>query len=384
MTFAYSARRNIVSLLLCITLGSFTTNALSTTVQTEAKAELTVIEKMIRAVSSRLGYARSERDIAEKKLRTTEIAIGRLAKESREIEFERRKQQKQLKELRRQRNRKTKELAMQRRDLARQILFSYAMGRQDYLKIFLNQEDPSKMARVLTYYRYFNRARAEQINETRLRLDRLGILEQEIDRKTLLLDELKRTKEQAGRNLKKLFERRKAVVAKIEGEISRDDRQLARLEQNKNRIEGLITNIRRESKPFENKKPFRNLRGRLEWPTVGLLLNDFGAKRDVGGLRWQGVRIAANTGQPVRAISHGRVVFADWLRGFGLLLIIDHGNGYMSLYGQNQSLYKQPGEQVETGEVIAGVGNSGAQGADGLYFEIRHQGRPRNPALWCR
>nr|VFK03448.1 MAG: Septal ring factor EnvC, activator of murein hydrolases AmiA and AmiB [Candidatus Kentron sp. H]VFK03792.1 MAG: Septal ring factor EnvC, activator of murein hydrolases AmiA and AmiB [Candidatus Kentron sp. H]VFK06801.1 MAG: Septal ring factor EnvC, activator of murein hydrolases AmiA and AmiB [Candidatus Kentron sp. H] len=339
---------------------------------------------MIRALSSRLGYARSKRDAAQEKLRATELAIGRLATEFRRIENGLRKQQKQLASLRRERDEKTAALVAQREALARQIRFSYAMGRQDYLKIFLNQENPYELARVLTYYGYFNRARAERIEATRQDLARLDVLEGAIDQETTALQGLKQAKEKVRGNLKALLDRRRRVLAKLAKEITRDDQRLARLKQNKDRLEKLITGIRRKLKSFDHHKSFRGLKGELEWPTVGPLLNRFGAKRDPGGMRWQGVRIAARSGRPVRAISRGRVVFADWLRGFGLLLIIDHGDGYMSLYGHNQSLYKQSEDWVESGDIIASVGNSGGNAENSLYFEIRHQGHPQDPAIWCK
>lgn len=130
--------------------------------------------------------------------------------------------------------------------------------------------------------------------------------------------------------------------------------------------------------------PFLTLRGRLQWPSRGKLTTRYGSARKVGKLKWQGVNIKAPEGTEVHAISHGRVAFSDWLRGFGLLTIIDHGDGYMSLYGGNQSLFKEVGDWVEAGEVIAGVGNSGGRKNSALYFEIRHNGKPTNPLKWCR
>ncbi|MBT8420586.1 MAG: peptidoglycan DD-metalloendopeptidase family protein [Gammaproteobacteria bacterium] len=378
-------KRNIVALALCVALGAFATHAQpSTTTQEEAEAELTAIQKMMRALSSRLGYARSKRDTAEEKLRAAELAIGRAATQSRKIDNGLEEQQRQLEALRRQRDEKTKALVMQRDDLARRIRLSYAMGHRDYLKIFLNQENPSTLARILTYYRYFNQARAEQIEATRLQLEQINVLEEGIDRKTLHLQELKHTKKKAREKLKRLFEQRKTVLTGLTREISQGNQRLARLKQNKDRLEKLITDIQQSSKSRGYHRAFRNLRGNLEWPTVGVIMNDFGAKRGLEEMQWQGVKIAAKAGRPVRAIAIGEVVFADWLRGFGLLLIIDHGDGYMSLYGHNQSLHKQSGELVQPGEVIASVGNSGGNVEEGLYFEIRHQGYPQNPALWCR
>lgn len=311
--------------------------------------------------------------------------MGRSTKKFRKMEKELEEQQRQLEELRHRRDAETKALVMQRDDLAHRIRLSYAMGRQDYLKIFLNQENPSRLARVLTYYRYFNRARADQIETTRLRLEHIDGLEAEIDEKTASLTKLIRTQEKARDNLERLARQRKAVLAGLAQDIIRDDQRLARLKRNKGRLERLVSDIRQHAKfSYGYHKPFRQLKGHLKWPAIGLIMNEFGAKRDLGGLTWQGVLISAKAGRPVRSIAHGQVVFADWLRGFGLLLIVDHGDGYMSLYGHNESLHKQKGADISPGEVIASVGNSGGRDEAGLYFEIRHQGRPRNPALWCQ
>jgi septal ring factor EnvC (AmiA/AmiB activator) len=130
--------------------------------------------------------------------------------------------------------------------------------------------------------------------------------------------------------------------------------------------------------------PFASLQGKLKWPAQGRMVHHFGAYREQGALRWNGVLIAAPPGSPVRAVHHGRVVFADWMRGFGNLIIVDHGGGYMSLYGHNESLLKGPGDWVRGGETLATSGNSGGQSQAGLYFEIRHKGTPVNPARWCR
>jgi septal ring factor EnvC (AmiA/AmiB activator) len=132
----------------------------------------------------------------------------------------------------------------------------------------------------------------------------------------------------------------------------------------------------------DGQQPFHSRKGKLRWPARGRLAQRFGAPRS-GGLRWRGVMIEAQEGGEVRAVSQGRIAFSDWMRGFGLLLIIDHGDGYMSLYGHNQTLYKEVGEWVDTGEVVALLGASGGRTESGLYFEMRHKGRPINPVHWC-
>jgi len=377
-------QRNIIVLILCIAVGIFPASADSTVTQQDAETELTGIQKMIRLLSSRLSSARSKKNTVQEQLQKAELAIGELVTELRKIEGRRQRQQKQLKNLRRQREEQNKALLAQRQDLARQIRTSYAMGRQDYLKILLNHEDPSALARTLTYYGYFNQARAARIEAIRSQIERIHTLKGEIDRETTVLEGLKRAKIKAKSSMEEHSRKRKDALAKLSLEIARDDQRLAYFQQDKNRLEKLINKLKQAFTHFPNQQPFYKRRGHLHWPTAGPIRHDFGTKRSLGNLTWQGVLIAAKAGQPIHAISHGRVIFADWLRGFGLLLIIDHGNGYMSLYGHNQSLYKEAGDLIQPGEVIASVGNSGGNTENGLYFEIRHQGFPQNPAYWCR
>jgi len=176
------------------------------------------------------------------------------------------------------------------------------------------------------------------------------------------------------------------LLADLHRTISGQGQELERLRENEHRLESLLEELRAQPAPDMTQEviAFDELKGRLPWPARGSLASKFGTPRKSGALKWQGVIIAAAGGQDVTAISRGRVVYADWLRHFGLLLIIDHGNGYMSLYGHNQSLFKERGDWVEAGETIASVGDSGGHAETGLYFEIRRRGTPVNPVQWCR
>nr|VFK52755.1 MAG: Septal ring factor EnvC, activator of murein hydrolases AmiA and AmiB [Candidatus Kentron sp. TC] len=372
-----------ILLILCIATGT-SESAHSSTTQEDAETKLTLIHKMIRTLSSRLTDARSEQDTMQERLRETELSVGKLVSELRGIENRLHQQKRQLKDLRRQRNEQKKALATQRDDLIRQIRISYAMSRQDYLKIILNHEDPSVLARALTYYGYFKRASAEQIETARSHIQRIHALEEKIDKKNAALEGLRRAKREVKINVEENFRQRKETLAELSREIARDDQRLTNLEQDKNRLEKLIRKLKQVFTHAHDQQPFHSFKGRLRWPTAGSIRHHFGEKRSQGNLTWQGVWISAKAGQPIHAISHGRVAFADWLRGFGLLMIIDHGDGYMSLYGHNRSLYKETGNIIKSGEIIASVGNSGGSDDNGLYFEIRRQGSPRNPAYWCK
>jgi septal ring factor EnvC (AmiA/AmiB activator) len=176
------------------------------------------------------------------------------------------------------------------------------------------------------------------------------------------------------------------LLAALEREIGAKDRRLKALVEDEARLQRVLATLRRAladlPRGFDAEKPFPTQRGHLPWPASGSVKAAFGARRGVGELKWNGILIAAPEGRAVHAVHRGRVAFADWLRGFGLLMIVDHGDGYMSLYGHNQHLLKEVGEWVEAGEAVASVGASGGRAESGLYFEIRHDGRPVDPVRW--
>ena len=270
--------------------------------------------------------------------------------------------------------------------IERQIRAAYEMGNQEYLKVLLNQEDPDEMARMLTYYDYFNEARANQIrqyNSTLVQLERVSVaLAHELTtlRENRLALDLEQQKLTQARKEKQAT--LKTLIARIKttgGEITRRQQDRGRLEQLLNRLQNSLANIPTP----DDATPFSNMRGKLLMPVKGQLAHRFGHRRNQGKMKWQGVLIDAPEGEPVYAVHYGRVVFSDWLRGFGLLMIISHGDGYMSLYGHNQVLYRQTGEWVTAGDVIATVGDSGGQNRTGLYFEIRIDGKPSDPQQWC-
>ena len=264
---------------------------------------------------------------------------------------------------------------------------AFVIGRQGFLKLLLDQRDPGAVSRNLRYYDYFNRARARRIHAVTKELDRIDTLRASIAHQMDALHRLQARQRQEKGSLQDQQRARGEVLAKVNARIKTRSQRLARMVDNEHRLETLLQRLRQALSDIPDTAgnlPFRRLKGRLQWPSKGTIENRFGDSRRLGNLKWHGVLIDAGMGADVHAVYHGRVAFADWLRGFGLLIIIDHGDGYMSLYGHNQSLYKEVGDWVETGEVIASVGNSGGRNHPGLYFEIRHNGVPTNPVLWCR
>ncbi len=181
--------------------------------------------------------------------------------------------------------------------------------------------------------------------------------------------------------------KRNQLLTRLEQEINNQEKNLSELEGSRNRIENLLMSLGElladiPQSPSDS-RPFKQQKGKLPWPASGPFLATYGEPRKQGGLKWNGVLISTAHGTPVRAVSHGRIAFADWLQGYGFITIIDHGEGYMSLYGHNETLIKQAGDWVNSGEVIATSGDSGGQPMPGVYFEIRSRGKPVNPGGWC-
>lgn len=349
-------------------------------------AELERLQAQIRSLTRKRNEVRSRYDEIQRELRLTEQAISETVRELRKLDQQLGEQRKELARLKRQQQELRRQLATQRDLLARQVRAAYMIGRQEYLKLLLNQQDPATLGRAMTYYRYFNAARLARIGEVNQTLEELAQVTENITAKTRTLKELRATRLARKADLESTFKRRQTVVASLAREIKSREQQLGRLQQDERHLQELLQTIETalpDDLTAPGSQSFASLRGKLGWPVKGRVRNLFGRSRYQGRLKWNGVMIDARAGNTVRAVARGRVAYADWLRGYGLLIIIDHGDGYMSLYGHNQSLYKEVGDWVEANEAIAGVGDSGGQSSTGLYFEIRHNGKPSNPAKWC-
>jgi septal ring factor EnvC (AmiA/AmiB activator) len=270
--------------------------------------------------------------------------------------------------------------------LARDLRSAYMMGQQQQVKLLLSQDDPAAIERLMAYYGYFSRARTDRIRAIKSALDELTLIEQQVSEQTSGLEKLKDEKTAASERLKQMQVNRKEVLAKLQVQLRKKSTELDALQRDEQNLQQLVESLRkalRDIPPataqFTSLSP---LKGKLVWPVEGRIGIPFGALQADGKLRTRGVLVTASAGADVHAIARGQVVFADWLRGFGLLLIIDHGKGYMSLYGYNRSLFKEVGDRVEAGELIATVGESGGRERSGLYLELRKDGRPFDPSSW--
>ncbi|HHO60027.1 MAG TPA: peptidase M23 [Thiotrichales bacterium] len=349
--------------------------------------KLEKLQKSIAKVQQHLKGSRKKRGNVITELHKLEQEISKntkkiniLSKKVLSLKSRRKKLEKELAQLNRQ-------LQDQKQLLTEQIRSAYRMGQQQQIKMLLNQQSPAETGRMQTYFIYLNRVREQQILA----------FQQTIVQKRHIEADLRATLEEQGRALAKHRDRkklrqkqrlqRKKLVAQLNNKIKNQEKTLSNLESSRGRIENLLKSLGElladiPAGPADS-KPFKSQKGKLPWPLKGPFLAQYGRSKNQGDLKWNGVLIGADYGTPVRAISHGRVAFADWLQGFGFITIIDHGDGYMSLYGHNESLFKQVGDWVQAGEVIATAGDSGGQTRSALYFEIRSRGKPVNPTSWC-
>lgn len=334
-----------------------------------------------------LNAARDESDALLIELQEAEAAAAAAAAGLADIETKLDRRRARLQELTAEREAQSSILARERDQLAAQIRATYRSGRNDFVKLLLNQEDPALVGRTLAYHDQFNRARATNIGRIGAVVSRLETVERGIAEETSELEALRSLEVVRVEELRARRESRAEVMARLQEHIAARDRELQILRRNERDLVNLLDRLGEETtlvESFEKLPPFTALKGNLHWPVKGAIAERFGAPRKGGRLRAQGVTISAAAGSDVRAISAGMVIFADWFRNLGLLIIVDHGEGYMSLYGHNEALEKKAGDMVAVGEVISRVGDTGGQTETTLYFEIRENGAPVDPALWCR
>ncbi len=364
-----------------------------TTIATTAMAErdsnarkLDRVREQISGVQKSLRAETNRRDTLAARLRDAETTVASAQRELKELRRRRAAGERQRAELQKERSGVQQALGAERRALAAQLRAAHmiaATGRREQLKLLFNQQDPARLGRMFAYYGYFGRARADRIETIRARLDQLEAL----DRKLADADEaLQQLEVSAGEKLaalKRARSQRAGVVRDLEKQIGNRQTQLARLKREESTLEKLLAELRRVTAdfPVTSEVPFVKAKGRLSWPVSGRVVADFGAARPAG-LKWNGALLATERGTRVRAVYFGRVIYADWLPGMGLLTIIEHSGGYLSLYGHNEQLFKAVGDWVEPGDVIASAGDSGGRERPELYFEIRKGAQPLDPRQW--
>jgi septal ring factor EnvC (AmiA/AmiB activator) len=406
--------------------------------QTQQQLEAT--RQDIAELKKALGQVQEEKAGVQKDLRGTETEIGKLEKQVEALQKELKKTQGELERLDSEKQTLQNARTEQQRLIAIQARAAYQSGRQEYLKLLLNQQNPEKFARTLTYYDYLSNARLEQLKGFNETLRQLANVEKESAQQQAQLLVQQSSLDEQKADLEKVRKERQVALAKLNDSARQQDQKIQARQQDQadlakvlKTIEETLARQAREAEEARQKAliaqqeaekqrqreaaaranasnesqapkkakpvpgalvsssgasyggPFAQAHGKLPWPVDGRLLARFGETRgDDARTKWDGVMISAPAGSQVHAVHGGRVVFADWLRGAGLLVILDHGDGYLSLYGHNQTLLKGAGDIVKAGETISTVGNSGGQDSSALYFAIRQQGRATDPAQWCK
>lgn len=350
--------------------------------ETEAAAELKTLRGRIETTETRIETARDKADTLTRQLRDNETATAETRARLTAIRQEIAARQARLRGLQTEQDARGQALTKQKQALAAQLRAAHRNGRQHALRLILKQEDPARLGRALAYYAYLNQRRARKIAAVRLGLDALRQAQSAIRAETARLAALQVEQEQKLGALQAFRAGREDLIARLQDYLRAEGRALSRLKENERELQALLQELKAMAAPPAGPS-FDSLRGKLAWPARGRLLKQFGNPKKAG-LKWRGVLIGAAPGSRVNAVSGGKIVFADRLRNLGLLLIIDHGDGFLSLYGHNQDLLKTTGERVQTGEQIATVGDSGGQRDTALYFEIRKGKQPLNPAEWCR
>ncbi|WP_079203499.1 murein hydrolase activator EnvC [Pseudomonas sp. CC6-YY-74] len=393
----------------------------------DAQKQLEAARSDVAELKKLLEKVQQDKSGVQKGLRKTETEMGELEKQVKELQKSLEDGEVEIQRLNQEKKKLHDARLEQQRLIGIQARAAYQSGRQEYLKLLLNQQNPEKFSRTLTYYDYLSEARMEQLATFNETLRQLANVEQDIVNQQNQLLEDKGALDARGEQLVQARKERQLALAKLNQEYSARDHKLKARQQEQAQLARVLKTIEatlaRQAREAEQARqqaliaareqqrssaaatnspnspnsgplvssgstyggPFAKARGKLPWPVDGRLVAGYGTPRGTDTrTKWDGVLIGAKAGSQVRAVHGGRVVFADWLRGAGLLVILDHGNGYLSLYGHNQSLLKDAGDVVNAGEPIATVGTSGGQDTPALYFAIRQQGRPSDPAQWCR
>lgn len=359
--------------------------------------ELDNLRKRITSLQQELDKTSESKSEAADSLRKSERAISNSNRKLAELAQQQIEAENTLGQLQLQGNLLEKAMQGQQTLLGKLLYQQYLGGRQEYLKMLLNNRDPNQMARDIVYYEYIARSRAVWLHTLRDNLDQLHEVTTQTKQKSDEIASLQAEQSSQRLTLEKDKITHQQVLQKIALQLKQQRNEIGRLQRDENSLAQLVAKLSRilaqpKSKNlFSNNNlpdnrfdgsPFERLKGKLALPVKGTVSNKFGATRPDSTVQWKGLFVKAPANQPVKAVAAGRVVFADWLRGFGNLLILDHGKGYMSLYGNNETLYKQVGDVLRGGDTIAAVGNSGGNDESGLYFELRHEGQPMDPMKW--
>ncbi len=346
--------------------------------------ELEQVRERISDLKKSMDRNAIERDRLTGELQEIEVAISEQRLRLKDIEREQRYTRNKKLALDADLTEREARLDEESGELAAQVRTAYMSGSQEKIKLLLNQRDPATLGRLMAYYRYLNDYRAENIAAVMEEISKLDELRSQIAVEEARLAGLAKKRYAELTELNSSQEERQALLASLKNKLANEGQEVERLAAQENDLTRLIAELTSilSDYPISSEEAFSKHKGKLTWPVAGTLIHDFGQPRVGGRIKWNGVVLAAPRGREVRAVYHGRIAFADWLAGMGLLVIVDHGEGYMTLYGYNETILKNAGDWVAPGDVIATVGDSGGQQRSSVYFELRRGTKPVNPRQW--
>ncbi len=351
--------------------------------QKKTNQALSKVQQQISQQQKSIKQTSNKRSSLENKLRNDDISIAKIAKTIINTQRDLQTTQQTLKNLAQEKISLTNKKQQQEKVLAQQLRAAYTSGHHDYIKLLLNQESPASVERTVTYYKYLNDARTKEIDQFQIVLSNLLAVTTKHQEQAKKLNELKQ--EQAAQKItfQQSKQARKQTIRALNKELLNSKQLLAKLVAEEENLVVALQRIVTLSQESAELVGLKKLKRKLSWPIKGKISHSFGSRKQ-GYLKWKGILLTAPVGKQVKAIHNGTILFSDWLKGYGLVTVLDHGEGYMSLYGHNQALLKSVGDRVETGEPIALVGQSGGQNQSGLYFEIRRDGQAVNPKPWFK
>ena len=365
---------------------SFTLGAASVAFGKEVTpAQIEALKERIEDIDDWLADAEEDRSALERQLAAAERTISRLTRERRSLAEQVKKQQQRLAKLQKEEQELARTLERQRESLKKQIRTAWMEGDAPAVKVLLNEVNPDNIARTMTYYEYLSRDTVKRLEAFHKNLEELKVTQAAVQNTRAELANAEEGVVKRQQALKASRLEREKTLAALDQDIRSRRSEKSELESDRKRLEKLLSEVQQAiaNIPSPNEsQPFPSLRNKLPWPAQGKVTSRFGDQYAEGKLRRNGLIIQTGEEADVKAIHYGRVVFANWLRGFGLITIIDHGDGYMTLYGHSSSLFTSPGDWVAAGEPIAQTGRTGGTDAPALYFEIRHNGKPDNPGRW--
>lgn len=353
------------------------------TVATDNSHKLQELQREITETQNNLQHADKEKSRLNKQLQSFELKLAASHRKKRLLKIEIATLEDELKALMQRREQLKRSSKLQLQQLNNEVAVAYRLGQQEPIKLLLNIQDPQELNRTLKYYDYFVVARTRELGKYRSALAEISTISSTINSKRDTLISERSSLDQEQRRLEKNHKQRQQLLVKFQHQYSSENARLKKLQNEENHLQSVIETIQLKARQAATGAPFGKQSGKLPWPVKGKLVSAFGDQR-ASSLRWSGWLLQASEGSTVRAIHPGIVVFSDYLRGHGLLVIVDHGDGYLSLYAHNQTLIRNVGERVKGGDTIARVGSSGGIKSSALYFEIRHNGKAVNPKSWLR